>query len=83
MISIKNARDLIDSYRPTDDVMDDGNNLRRVIFSHKLTDMERMVILMLAEYGSQKKVAEALSVSSSTVSGWVKRTRRKIRENMV
>lgn len=74
-------KEILDRYRPSDDIFcEDSEKVRRVKFVvyNCLNEVDRRVILLYAELGTQRALAERLGVSASTVNKLLKEIRRKI-----
>lgn len=54
--------------------------LKNYVFN-RLTEPERKVLLLYAEYSSLKKVAKILNVSHQSISNYLKKIREKIKND--
>lgn len=74
-------REILEEYRPNEDVFDpDSDTVRRLKFViyNCLNEIDRRVILLYTELGTQRKLAAELGVSASTVNKLIKDIKRKI-----
>ena len=72
---------ILDTYRPNEDIFDeDSDRVRRLKFViyNCLNEIDRRVVLLYAELGTQRKLARELGVSASTVNKLLKEIKRKI-----
>lgn len=73
--------DLISEYSPNEDIFTSDNvmmvKLKRIIMND-LDEIDKRVILLYADLSSQRKVADILGVSTSTVNNKIKEIREKI-----
>lgn len=77
--------DLEWEYEPNNTIWDEDNNkmhhIKTIIFKD-LTEMERTVLLLYSNNGSQRKVAKLLGVSPFTINGEIQKIRNKIKEKL-
>ena len=74
-------KEILDRYRPSEDICcEDSERVRKVKFViyNCLNEVDRRVILLYAELGTQRALAERLGVSTSTVNKLLKEIRKKI-----
>lgn len=72
---------ILDTYRPNEDIFDeDSDRVRRLKFViyNCLNEIDRRVVLLYAELGTQRALARELGVSASTVNKLLKEIKRKI-----
>lgn len=76
---------ILDEYRPSSDPFDEDDpkmhELKTIIFKD-LTDIEKRLIILYADTGSFRKVAEMLQISPSTIYNYINSVRKKIRNNL-
>lgn len=78
---IYNIRDLEEEYLSTDDTIwcqDETINAIKHNIKDRLNDTEKRLLLLYAEIGSQRKVAELLRVSPATINRIIKDIREKL-----
>lgn len=63
---------------------DDDEIVRKIkyIVNYELTEIEKRVMILYAEIGSQRKLAKELDVSSSSCNLLIKQIRKKIKEKL-
>ena len=75
-------KELIEEYKPHFSIFSEEDNktymLKHILFND-LTDVERVLIVLYAELGSQRKVANKLNVSPATVNLTLNKVRTKIK----
>lgn len=80
-----NIYELEDLYRPTDDIFNEDSNLysrlKKVIY-YKLDETERRIILCYAHTGNLRDTAKIFKVSTSTIYGYIKNIKTKIKFNL-
>ncbi len=72
---------ILEEYRPNEDIFcEDSDRVRRLKFViyNCLNEIDRRVILLYSELGTQRKLARELGVSASTVNKLLKEIKRKI-----
>ena len=73
-------------YRPSDDGIfnaeDEEVRIIKDIIWHKLSEVDRRVLILYAELGSQRKLGDELGISASTCNKLIKEIRRKIYEHL-
>lgn len=77
----RGIKEILDRYRPSEDIFcEDSEKVRKVKFViyNCLNEVDRRVILLYAELGTQRALAERLGVSTSTVNKLLKEIRKKI-----
>lgn len=76
---------ILEEYLPDDDLFSSEdarmNALKHIIYE-KLSEIDKRVILLYAELGSQREVGRKLGVSASTVNILIKRIRNEILKHL-
>lgn len=76
-----NLRELMETYRPREDLfsMEGARTrlLKEVIFSD-LTEIERRIILLYAELGSQRRLGRLMGLSAATINKIIREIKEKI-----
>ena len=80
-----NMKRILEEYLPDDDLFSSEdarmNALKHIIYE-KLSEIDKRVILLYAELGSQREVGRKLGVSASTVNILIKRIRNEILKHL-
>ena len=78
-----NLSKILKDYEPDTDIFSEEpevvSKLKDIIF-HRLSEIDRRVIILYSELQSQRKVAKLLGVSASTVNILIRRIRKEILE---
>ena len=75
-------RDILEEYRFDPDIMNDDDELVRrlkYIVNRRLDTADRTIMILYADCGSYRELAEMLGISHSTIGKVIKGIRRKIR----
>ena len=71
-----NMEEILNNYLPSDDDDDEMVKLKNIVYH--LSEADKRIILLYTELGSQRKVANILKVSTSTINNRIKEIRNKI-----
>ena len=76
---------ILEEYKPSSDPFDEDDAkihaLKTIIFKD-LSDIEKRLIILYADTGSFRKVAEMLKISPTTIYNYINSVRKKIRNNL-
>ena len=83
---MRKLKDIMKDYSPSEEGIfnSEEDNIRIIkdIIWHKLSEVDRRVLILYAELGSQRKLGKELGLSASTCNKLIKDIRRKIYEHL-